>query len=316
MTAQVTGSQLRANTTRSQLAVEIRGLSKSFGRTKALDGLDLTVAPGDITGFLGPNGSGKSTTIRVLLGLLRADDGTVRLLDGDPWRDAVGLHRRIAYVPGDVTLWPNLTGLQAIDFLARLRGNGVETRRRDQLIERFELDPHRKARTYSKGNRQKVAIVAAFSTNAELYILDEPTSGLDPLMEKAFQTCVEEVADRGAAVLLSSHILAEVEKLCDNVTIIRAGRAVKSGTLEELRHLMRTTITVRTRDDARALEQVPYVHDFGCQDGQDGYVHFSVDRNDLDFTMEHLTDLGIQELTVTPASLEDLFLREYQGVDR
>jgi len=316
MTAQATGPQLRADTTRSQLAVEIRGLSKSFGRTKALDGLDLTVAPGDITGFLGPNGSGKSTTIRVLLGLLRADDGTVRLLGGDPWRDAVGLHRRIAYVPGDVTLWPNLTGLQAIDFLARLRGNGVETRRRDQLIERFELDPHKKARTYSKGNRQKVAIVAAFSTNAELYILDEPTSGLDPLMEKAFQACVEEVADRGAAVLLSSHILAEVEKLCDNVTIIRAGRAVKSGTLEELRHLMRTTITVRTRDDARALEQVPYVHDFGSQDGHDGYVHFSVDRSDLDFTMEHLTDLGIQELTVTPASLEDLFLREYQGVDR
>ena len=257
----------RANTTLSQLAVEIQGLSKSFGRTKALDGLDLTVAPGDITGFLGPNGAGKSTTIRVLLGLLRADGGTVRLLGGDPWRDAVALHRRIAYVPGDVTLWPNLTGLQAIDFLARLRGNGVDTRRRDQLIERFELDPHKKARTYSKGNRQKVAIVAAFSTNAELYILDEPTSGLDPLMEKAFQTCVEEVADRGAAVLLSSHILAEVEKLCDNVTIIRAGRAVRSGTLEQLRHLMRTTITVRSRGDVRALQQVPYVHDFSSQDG-------------------------------------------------
>ena len=310
MTAQATGSQLRANAgERSQLAVEIRGLSKSFGRTKALDGLDLTVAPGDITGFLGPNGAGKSTTIRVLLGLLRADSGTVRLLGGDPWRDAVALHRRIAYVPGDVTLWPNLTGLQAIDFLARLRGNGVDTRRRDQLIERFELDPHKKARTYSKGNRQKVAVAAAFSTNAELYILDEPTSGLDPLMEKAFQTCVEEVADRGAAVLLSSHILAEVEKVCDNVTIIRAGGAVKSGTLEELRHLMRTTISVRSRGDVRALQQVPYVHDFS---GQDGHARFSVDRDDLDVTMEHLTELGIEELTVTPASLEDLFLREYQ----
>ena len=200
----------------SAQAVEIQGLHKSFGHTKALDGLDLTVSPGDITGFLGPNGAGKSTTIRVLLGLLRADSGTVRLLGGDPWRDAVSLHRRIAYVPGDVTLWPNLTGLQAIDFLARLRGDGaVDTRRRDELIERFELDPHKKARTYSKGNRQKVAIVAAFSTDADLYILDEPTSGLDPLMEKAFQACVEEVASRGAAVLLSSHILAEVEKLCD-----------------------------------------------------------------------------------------------------
>ena len=298
----------------SQPAVEIRGLAKSFGRTKALDGLDLTVAPGDITGFLGPNGAGKSTTLRVLLGLLRADDGTVRVLGGDPWRDAVTLHRRIAYVPGDVTLWPNLTGLQAIDFLARLRGDGaVDSRRRDELIERFELDPHKKARTYSKGNRQKVALVAAFSTNAELYILDEPTAGLDPLMEKAFQRCVEEVANHGAAVLLSSHILAEVEKLCDNVTIIRSGRAVKSGTLEELRHLMRTTVTARTRGDGRALQQAQYVHDFSAQDGQ---VRFSVDRAELDRAMAQLTELGIVELTVTPASLEDLFLREYQGPDR
>ncbi len=294
-------------------AVEIRDLHKSFGRTKALDGLDMTVAHGEIAGFLGPNGAGKSTTLRVLLGLLRADRGTVRLLGGDPWRDAVALHRRIAYVPGDVTLWPNLTGQQAIDFLARLRGNNIDAKRRDQLIERFELDPHKKARTYSKGNRQKVAIVAAFSTNAELYILDEPTSGLDPLMEQAFQQCVNEVADRGAAVLLSSHILAEVEKLCDTVTIIRAGRAVKSGTLDELRHLMRTTVSARTRGDGQALQQVPYVHDFTSQNGQ---VRFSVDRNDLDFTMEHLTDLGIEELTVTPASLEDMFLREYQGVSQ
>ncbi|GAC1400905.1 MAG: ABC transporter ATP-binding protein [Mycobacterium sp.] len=313
MTAQSAGSTRQDNTARSRLAVEIRGLSKSFGCTKALDGLDLTVAPGDITGFLGPNGAGKSTTIRVLLGLLRADGGTALLLGGDPWRDTVALHRRIAYVPGDVTLWPNLTGMQAIEFLAHLRRNGVDVRRRDQLIERFELDPHKKARTYSKGNRQKVAIVAALSTNAELYILDEPTSGLDPLMERAFQTCVQEVADRGAAVLLSSHILAEVEKLCDNVTIIRAGRAVKSGTLEELRHLMRTTISVRTRADARVLQQVPYVHDFSSEDG---HVRFSVDRTDLDFIMEHLTELNIQELNVTPASLEDLFLREYQGADR
>jgi ABC-2 type transport system ATP-binding protein len=297
--------------TNTSSAVDIRGLCKAFGRTTALDGLNLTVSHGDIAGFLGPNGAGKSTTLRILLGLLRADSGTVRLLGGDPWRDAVALHRRIAYVPGDVTLWPNLTGLQAIDFLARLRGKGVDTRRRDQLIERFELDPHKKARTYSKGNRQKVAIVAAFSTNAELYILDEPTSGLDPLMEKAFQQCVNEVADQGAAVLLSSHILAEVEKLCDTVTIIRAGRTVRSGTLDELRHLMRTTVTVRTREDSHALQQIPYVHDF---DSQDGRARFSVDRADLDFTMEHLTDLGIEELTVAPASLEDMFLREYQRV--
>ncbi|TPW90295.1 ABC transporter ATP-binding protein [Mycolicibacterium fortuitum] len=294
-------------------SIEIRGLSKSFGRTKALDGLNLTVSPGDVTGFLGPNGAGKSTTIRVLLGLLRADGGTVRLLGGDPWRDAVALHRRIAYVPGDVTLWPNLTGMQAIDFLCRLRGNGVDTRRRDELIERFELDPHKKARTYSKGNRQKVAIVAAFSCHSELYILDEPTSGLDPLMERAFQQGVAEVARRGAAVLLSSHILAEVEKLCDNVTIIRSGRTVRSGTLAELRHLMRTKVVARTRSDGRALQNTPYVHDFTSRDGA---VSFSVDRTDLEFTLEHLTDLGIEDLTVTPASLEDMFLREYQGATR
>lgn len=294
-------------------SVEIRGLSKSFGRTKALDGLNLTVSPGHVAGFLGPNGAGKSTTIRVLLGLLRADGGTVRLLGGDPWRDAVALHRRIAYVPGDVTLWPNLTGMQAIDFLCRLRGNGVDTRRRDELIERFELDPHKLARTYSKGNRQKVAIVAAFSCHSELYILDEPTSGLDPLMEKAFQQCVAEVAGQGAAVLLSSHILAEVEKLCDNVTIIRSGRTVRSGTLEELRHLMRTKVIARTRSDGRAMRNTPYVHDFTSRDGA---VSFSVDRNDIEFALDHLTDLGIEDLTVTPASLEDMFLREYQGVTR
>ncbi|MBO0679612.1 ABC transporter ATP-binding protein [Mycolicibacterium sp. S2-37] len=295
-------------------AVEIHGLVKTFGRTRALDGLDLTVSPGSITGFLGPNGAGKSTTIRVLLGLLRADAGTVRLLGGDPWGDAVALHRHIGYVPGDVTLWPNLTGLQAIDFLTRLRGDDtVDTRRRDELIERFELDPHKKARTYSKGNRQKVALVAAFSTPARLYILDEPTSGLDPLMEKAFQRCVEEVARDGAAVLLSSHILAEVEKLCDSVTIIRAGRTVRAGTLDELRHLMRTTVTVRTRQDPQRLQAEPFVHDLSHTDG---LTRFSVDRADLDSAMARLTGLGIEELTVTPASLEDMFLREYSGAQQ
>ncbi|BBY31251.1 ABC transporter ATP-binding protein [Mycolicibacterium sediminis] len=296
------------------LAIEVRGLTKSFGRVKALDGLDLTVAPGDVAGFLGPNGAGKSTTIRVLLGLLRADGGAVRLLGGDPWRDAVELHRRIAYVPGDVTLWPNLTGMQAIDFLAALRGDaGVDQRRRDELIERFELDPHKKARTYSKGNRQKVAIVAAFSTRAELFILDEPTSGLDPLMEQAFQRCVAEVAERGAAVLLSSHILAEVERLCSSVTIVRSGATVRSGTLEEMRHLMRTTVTARVRGDARRFGDHDFVHDLHDDDGA---LRFSVDRADLDRVMPELATLGIDELTVAPASLEDLFLREYQGTSR
>ena len=292
--------------------VEIHALKKSFGRNRALDGLDLTVRHGSIAGFLGPNGAGKSTTIRVLLGLLRADCGTARLLGGDPWRDAVALHRRIAYVPGDVTLWPNLTGGQAIDFLARLR-NGNNRKRREELIERFELDPHKKARTYSKGNRQKVAIVAAFSSDVELYILDEPTSGLDPLMEKAFQQCMREVAERGAAVLLSSHILAEVEQLCDTVTIIRSGRTVRSGTLDELRHLMRTTVKVRTHAGIDGLRTAAFVHDFVATNG---FSTFSVDRVDLDRTMHRLTDLGIDELSVFPASLEDMFLREYQGVNR
>lgn len=293
-------------------AVEIRNLTKTFGRTMALDGLDLTVQPGSIAGFLGPNGAGKSTTIRVLLGLLRADGGTARLLGGDPWRDAVTLHRRISYVPGDVTLWPNLTGGQAIDFLTRLRGGG-DPRRRAELLDRFELDPHKKARTYSKGNRQKVAIVAAFSCPAELYLLDEPTSGLDPLMEEAFQQCVAEVAAQGSAVLLSSHILAQVEKLCDTITIIRSGRTVRAGTLADLRHLMRTTITVGTRSDAAGLDRQPYVHDFVRRDGQ---VSFSVDRTDLDQALGLLTTLGIEDLVVAPASLEDMFLREYQGTPR
>ena len=290
-------------------AVEIRGLVKKFGGTTALDGLDLTVARGSVTGFLGPNGAGKSTTIRVLLGLLRADGGTARLLGRDPWRDAVDLHRRIAYVPGDVTLWPNLTGAQAIEFLCGLRG-GADHRRRDGLIERFELDPHRKARTYSKGNRQKVALVAAFASDADIYILDEPTSGLDPLMEKAFQQCVNEVSRRGAAVLLSSHILAEVEKLCDTVTIIRAGRTVQAGSLQQLRHLMRTTVTARTRTGDPGVWDWPGVHDAGTGNGE---LRLSVDRDHLDATMGRLTRLGIVDLTVTPASLEDLFLREYRG---
>jgi ABC-2 type transport system ATP-binding protein len=292
--------------------IEISGLVKTFGTLRALDDLDLEVHPAEVHGFLGPNGAGKSTTIRVLLGLLRADAGHVLLLEGDPWKDAARLHRRLAYVPGEVNLWPSLTGGEVIDLLGRLRG-GLNERRRAELLERFQLDPTKKGRAYSKGNRQKVALVAALSSDVELLILDEPTAGLDPIMESQFQQCIDDFRDHGGTVLLSSHILAEVEKLCDNVTIIRAGRAVKSGTLEELRHLMRTTITVRTRGDAGVLQELPYVHDLSAQNS---HVRFSVDRNELDFVMEHLTDLGIAELTVTPASLEDLFLREYQGANR
>jgi ABC-2 type transport system ATP-binding protein len=297
-----------------ELAVEIQGLTKSFDNVRALDGLDLSVAAGEVAGFLGPNGAGKSTTIRVLLGLLRADSGTARLLGGDPWVDAVNLHRRIAYVPGDVTLWPNLTGGQAIDFLTKMRGvEHISTGRRDELIERFELDPYKKGRTYSKGNRQKVALVAALCSDAELFILDEPTSGLDPLMEKVFQECVAETAAQGAAVLLSSHILAEVEKLCHRVTIVRSGRTVLSGSLAELRHVMRTSVDVRTKANPSGLQSIPNLHDITVDGDR---ASFTVDRGELDRTMEQLVTLGIAELTVSPASLEELFMHEYQGVSR
>src|SRR5215467_11532259 len=223
-------------------AIFASGLVKRFGATQALDGLDLTVATGEVHGFLGPNGAGKSTTLRILLGLLRPDGGTVRLLGADPWRDSATLHRRLAYVPGDVSLWPNLSGGEAIDLLGRLRG-GVNTKRRNDLLDRFDLDPRKKARTYSKGNRQKVALVAALASDVELLLLDEPTSGLDPLMEEVFRECIADEKRRGRTVLLSSHILAEVEALCDRVSIIRDGRTVETGALSELRHLSRTSIT-------------------------------------------------------------------------
>jgi ABC-2 type transport system ATP-binding protein len=297
--------------TTSSPAVEIHGLCKAFGRTQALEGLHLTVAHGSIAGFLGPNGAGKSTTIRVLLGLLRADSGSVQLLGRDPWRDAVALHRRIAYVPGDVTLWPNLTGQQTIDFLARLHGNHIDTRRRDQLIERFELDPHKKARTYSKGNRQKVSLISAFSSQARLLLLDEPSSGLDPLMENIFQQCVAEARDRGATVLLSSHILAETERLCQRVTIIRAGRTVESGTLESMRHLSRTTITADLLRDPGDLTHIRGVEDVSY----DGTVlHAHVDSEGLGELIRVLGHTGVRTLVSQPPTLEELFMRHY-GAD-
>jgi ABC-2 type transport system ATP-binding protein len=288
-------------------AISISGLVKTFGTTRALDGLDLTVETGEVHGFLGPNGSGKTTTIRVLLGLLRADRGDVTLLGGDPWRDAVALHRRLAYVPGDVTLWPKLSGGEVIDLLARLRGD-LDPKRRDELLERFELDPRKKARTYSKGNRQKVGLVAALASSAELLILDEPTSGLDPLMEAVFQDCIQEVKTEGRTVLLSSHILAEVEALCDRVSIIRAGRTQQSGTLRELRGMTRASITAEVARPADGLDRVPGVHALEV-DGT--HVHFHVDTVHLDEAMRRLTELGIRSLDCHPPTLEELFLRHY-----
>ncbi len=288
-------------------AIDIRNLHKSFGRVSALDGLDLTVTTGQVAGFLGPNGAGKSTAIRVILGLLRADSGSIAVLGGDPWRDAVELHRRLAYVPGDVSLWPTLSGGEAIDLLMRLRGD-VDVQRRAELLERFELDPTKKCRTYSKGNRQKVALVAALASRAELLILDEPTSGLDPLMEGAFQDCIKQDQTEGRSVLLSSHILAEVEKLCDTVTIIRSGRAVQSGTLAGLRHLTRNAITAVTVRDPSPLRAIDGVHNLRV-DGQ--RVRLDVDNAHLDAVLAALVGFGVQGLTSIPPSLEELFLRQY-----
>jgi ABC-2 type transport system ATP-binding protein len=287
--------------------VEIAGLVKSFGRTQALAGLDLLVAPGEVHGFLGPHGAGTTTTIRILLGLLRADAGHLRLLGGDPWNGAVPLHRRLAYVPGEVNLWPKLTGGQVIDALARLRRD-LDDRRRQDLLERFELDPTKRTGSYSKGNRQKVALVAALASRAELLILDEPTSGLDPLMEAVFQDCVREVKAEGRTVLLSSHILAEVEALCDRVTIVRAGRAVRSGTLTQLRSRSRTSVAAVTERPATPLTALPGVESLHL-DG--AHATFTVDDENLESAMRILIDHGLRSVTSQPPTLEELFLSSY-----
>jgi ABC-2 type transport system ATP-binding protein len=288
-------------------AVTTSGLMKTFGPARALNGLDLAVTTGEEHGFLGPNGAGKSTAIRVLLGLLRADAGHVEVLGTNPWADAVALHRRLAYVPGDVELWPNLTGGEAIDLLGRLRG-GLDPARRAELIDRFDLDPTKKGRTYSKGNRQKVAIVAALAADVELLLLDEPTSGLDPLMEVVFQDVIRQVKAQGRTVLLSSHILAQVEKLADRVSIIRQGQIVQSGTLTGMRHLTRTTIEAETVEPARGLDAVPGLHDLEVN-GR--WVRFAVDGDHLDDAVRALGGFGIRALTSHPPTLEELMLRHY-----
>jgi len=290
-----------------EMAVEIEGLEKSFGSVHALRGLDLTVPAGQVTGFLGPNGSGKSTTIRILLGLLRADGGRATVLGGDPWADAVRLHRSIAYVPGDVTLWPNLTGGEAIDILSRLSGS-LDPKRKQAMLDRFELDPTKKARAYSKGNRQKVALVAALASEAELLLLDEPTSGLDPLMEAAFTESIREVKADGRSVLLSSHIFAEVEKLADRVTIIRDGATVEAGTIAQLRHLTRSQVTVVLDGGTDGLAALPGVHDLQALDG---HITFAVDDAELPAVLAAVARLQPRSLVANPPSLEELFLRHY-----
>ncbi|KRA24733.1 ABC transporter [Microbacterium sp. Root61] len=291
--------------------IHTTGLTKHYGRTHALDGLDLSVTAGEVHGFLGPNGAGKSTTIRILLGLARATGGAATIWDADPWREAVPLHRRIASVPGDVNLWPNLSGGEAIDFLARLRGahtkDAAYRAEKQRLMATFQFDPRQKGRAYSKGNRQKVALIAAFAVPADLYILDEPTSGLDPLMEVVFRDEIQRVRVRGATVLLSSHILSEVELLCDRVSIIRAGRIVESGTLAELRHLTRTEVSFEATD-ASALTGIPGAHDGAVEDGR---ARFTVDSDAVASALPALAARQVTGLRIAPPSLEELFLRHY-----
>ena len=297
--------------TTASAAISMREVVKSYGRVRALDGLDLEVARGEVHGFLGPNGAGKSTTIRILLGILAHDAGTVRLLGEDPWSRAVSLHRRLAYVPGDVELWPGLTGGEAIDLFARLRG-GVDERRRDELIEAFDLDPRKKGRTYSKGNRQKVALISALASDVELLLLDEPTAGLDPIMEAVFQDCIRAAKEAGRTVLLSSHILAQVEALADRVSIIRSGRIVETGALGQLRHLSRTTITVGLERDVPTLRRMSGVHDLVREGSR---LHFSADTAHLPEIMRALGEHDIESLTATPPTLEQLLLRHYGKED-
>jgi ABC-2 type transport system ATP-binding protein len=289
-------------------AFQTEGLVKRFGSTTALAGLDLSVRTGEVHGFLGPNGSGKTTTIRILLGLLRADAGSVRLLGGDPWRDTAVLHRRLAYVPGEVSLWPTLSGGEVIDLLGRLRG-GLDSRRRADLLERFELDPRKKGRSYSKGNRQKVAVVAALASDVELLVLDEPTSGLDPLMAEVFQDCIIEQREAGRTVLLASHILAEVERLCDRISIIRDGRIVETGTLADLRHVTQTSVRARLGRVPAGLAELPGVHDLVVEGGR---VSCQVDTARLSTVMRYLAEYDIHDLVSRPPTLEELFLRHYQ----
>lgn len=291
--------------------IEAVGVRKTYGKTVALDGLDLLVRPGEVHGLLGPNGAGKTTAIRVFLGLLRHDAGSVSVLGRDPWRDSVDLHLRLAYVPGDVELWPNLTGGEVIDLLTRFRGK-VDIARRQELLDRFDLDPTKKSRTYSKGNRQKVAIIAALLAEVDLLILDEPTAGLDPLMEAVFKEYIRESKARRQTVLLSSHILAQVEELCDRISIIRQGRVVESGSLADLRHLTRTTVMAHTTNSVSGLDTLDGIHDLEIYDHR---VKFSVDGEHLDAAMRRLTESGIRSLTSHPPTLEQLLLRHYEKAE-
>ncbi|MGF7117610.1 ATP-binding cassette domain-containing protein [Methanobacterium oryzae] len=287
--------------------IKVKNLTKYYGKFKALDKINLSIKEGEVFGFIGPNGAGKSTTLRILLGLLRKDDGEVVLMGKDPWHDAVELHRKLAYVPGEVNLWPNLTGGEVIDLLGRLRG-GFKSERREELLKRFKLDPTKKCSAYSTGNRQKVALIAALVSDVDLYIFDEPTIGLDPLMEGIFRQCVKELKKAGKTILLSSHILAEVEALCDRVSIIREGKIIETGTFSDLRHLTRTSITVDTIQPITGLENLEGVHNPVVEDT---HAHFNVDAEKIDPVIRYITQFGVRSLLSTPPTLEELFIRYY-----
>lgn len=289
--------------------VEINNITKEFGDFKALDNVSFTVNKGEILGFIGPNGAGKSTTIRILLGLLKANSGQAEIFGKDVWQDPVAIHERVAYVPGDVNLWPNLTGGEIIDLFLSFRGATVDKARKEELIRRFDFDPTKKTRAYSKGNRQKVALISAFAADADLYILDEPTSGLDPLQERVFQECIQEVKAKGASVILSSHILSEVEKLCDQVAIIRQGEIVEFGSLEEMRHLTRTQITLKTKQAISDLKEQSWAHDLTFENDE---IIFQLDSEHMDDLLSFLQSYEVVKFESAPPKLEDLFMRHYQ----
>ena len=289
--------------------IEVQNLQKNFGKVEALKDVTFNVEAGEVVGFIGPNGAGKSTTVRVLLGIIQRDGGSAKIFGKDVWADSFEIHKRISYVPGDVALWDNLTGGEIIDLFMKLHGSGSKEKR-DYLIERFELDPRKKAKGYSKGNRQKVGLIAALSVDSDLYIFDEPTSGLDPLMEQIFQEEVEKIKKAGKSILLSSHILSEVERLADKVVIIRQGDIVEAGTLEELRHLTRSTIVIETESDVSIMKEVEGVHDF-VRNGNEGT--FSADHKYLNDILSQATQLGVKKFEAVPPTLEDLFMRHYEG---
>jgi len=293
----------------SEYSLEIRNLTKKFGDLTALSGINLTVNKGEVFGYIGPNGAGKTTTIRVLLGILRATKGKAKVFGMDAWNDAVGIHKKIAYVPGDVNLWPNLTGGEVIDLFVSLKGRH-DNDKREKLLGMFDLDPTKKCRAYSKGNRQKVALVAAFASEAELFILDEPTSGLDPLMGQVFQECVTEQKNMGKGVFLSSHIMSEVEQLCDRVGIIRMGKLVETGTLNELRHLTRVKMSITTSKPVIGLRRLPGVHDVAKW--HEGLTLF-VDSAEIGNIVKFISKFGVTRLECAPPTLEDLFMRHYSA---